>query len=145
MGGAAKVAVALRARGVAVEDVTVRSWTLAGRKIPSGYWVHVDAIAAELGVSCSLPALAQSVAIPGNGPELPLSETPGSLEALAPSATKSGEIIGNVEADSPSPFPAGSASGPTSSLASPTSAAPATPTSPRHCSSGPTDAEAEAA
>lgn len=64
LGGAKVLADDLRARGVAVKDVTVRSWCLAGRTIPDGYWLHVKAVADAKGVPCTFEALAQSVALP---------------------------------------------------------------------------------
>jgi hypothetical protein len=63
LGGAAELGEALRARGIVVENVTVRSWALEGRRIPSGYWVHICAIAEAKGVPCTVEQLAQSVAI----------------------------------------------------------------------------------
>ena len=62
LGGAKVVADALRARGVVVADVTVRSWTLAGRTIPAKYWVHIAAIADAAGAPVSFEALAQQAA-----------------------------------------------------------------------------------
>jgi hypothetical protein len=62
LGGAKVVGDKLRDRGVKVEDVTVRSWTLDGRTVPARYWAHIVAIAAEAGVAISLETLAQAVA-----------------------------------------------------------------------------------
>lgn len=62
LGGPKKVADALRARGVTVADVTVRSWTLANRTIPAKYWAHVAAVAKGAGVAVSFEALAEQVA-----------------------------------------------------------------------------------
>ena len=62
LGGAKAVADALAGRGVPVAPVTVRSWTLAGRMIPSKYWVHVAAIAEARGCEVSFAALAQAAA-----------------------------------------------------------------------------------
>jgi len=62
LGGAKVVAERLRDRGVVVADVTVRSWTLAGRSIPAKYWAHIADIAKERGRSLSFEELAQSVA-----------------------------------------------------------------------------------
>ncbi len=62
LGGAKAVADNLRARGVPVADVTVRSWTLSGRMIPSKYWTHIAAIAHDRGHSVSFEALAQQAA-----------------------------------------------------------------------------------
>lgn len=63
LGGAASVGSALRERGLKVEDVTVRSWSLAGRGIPAKYWIHISAIANERGEDFSLEAAAQAAAI----------------------------------------------------------------------------------
>lgn len=63
LGGAKAVADALRARGVAVADVTVRSWTLSGRTIPGKYWAHIAAVAAEKGQHVSFEALAAAAAV----------------------------------------------------------------------------------
>jgi hypothetical protein len=62
LGGAKAVGDTLRGSGVEVKDVTVRSWTLAGRTIPAKYWVHVADIAKAKGVPLSFEALAQQVA-----------------------------------------------------------------------------------
>ena len=62
LGGAKVVGDELRARGVKVEDVTVRSWTLPGRSIPSRYWMHVAAIAAAKKAPITLETLAQAAA-----------------------------------------------------------------------------------
>jgi len=62
LGGAKVVADALRARGVVVADVTVRSWTLAGRSIPAKYWTHFIAIAADAGIAVPLEMLAEQAA-----------------------------------------------------------------------------------
>ena len=62
LGGAKAVGDALRARGVIVADVTVRSWTLEGRSIPSKYWSHIAAVAKEKGTAVSFETLAQAVA-----------------------------------------------------------------------------------
>lgn len=62
LGGAKVVADELRLRGVAVADVTVRSWTLAGRTIPAKYWVHIAAIAQDRGERVSFEALARAAA-----------------------------------------------------------------------------------
>lgn len=62
LGGAKKVAEALRSRGVTVADVTVRSWTLAGRSIPAKYWAHIAAVASERGTHVSYEALAEQAA-----------------------------------------------------------------------------------
>jgi hypothetical protein len=62
LGGAKAVGESLRARGIKVEDVTVRSWTLPGRAIPAKYWVHVAEIARARGHSVSFEAMAQQVA-----------------------------------------------------------------------------------
>jgi hypothetical protein len=62
LGGAKVVADALRERGVIVADVTVRSWTLAGRLIPAKYWSHIAAIGRDQGHSVSFEALAQAAA-----------------------------------------------------------------------------------
>jgi hypothetical protein len=62
LGGAKVVGESLRARGIKVEDVTVRSWTLPGRAIPAKYWVHVAEIARTKGVPVSFEAMAQQVA-----------------------------------------------------------------------------------
>lgn len=63
LGGASVVGSELREAGIDVKDVTVRSWCLAGRAIPDGYWVHIKAIADAKGVPCSFESLAASVAI----------------------------------------------------------------------------------
>lgn len=63
LGGPKSLAKALRSRGVMVADVTVRSWTLAGRKIPAKYWTHIAAVAADQGKSVSFEALATTAAI----------------------------------------------------------------------------------
>lgn len=68
LGGAKVVADALRARGVPVADVTVRSWTLAGRMIPAKYWAHIAAIAAEKGEAVSFAGLAEAAAAPVPAP-----------------------------------------------------------------------------
>jgi len=62
LGGAAAVGGALRARGIKVEDVTVRSWTLAGRMIPAKYWAHIADIADAKGKPVSFKAFAGQVA-----------------------------------------------------------------------------------
>lgn len=62
LGGAKTVADALRARGVIVADVTVRSWTHPGRAIPSKYWAHIAAIGQANGKPVSFDALAEQVA-----------------------------------------------------------------------------------
>jgi len=62
LGGAKAVADALRSRGVPVADVTVRSWSLAGRRIPAKYWFHIASIAEEQGKAVSFEALAQDAA-----------------------------------------------------------------------------------
>lgn len=62
LGGAKAVGDALRSRGVVVADVTVRSWTLDGRSIPSKYWSHIAAVAQEQGKAVSFETLAQAVA-----------------------------------------------------------------------------------
>lgn len=62
LGGAKTLADALRSRGVPVADVTVRSWTLNGRAIPSKYWSHIAAIGEQAGKPVSFDALAQQVA-----------------------------------------------------------------------------------
>lgn len=62
LGGAAKLGDALRARGVSVQDVTVRSWGLGGRMIPAKYWTHVAAVAKDQGKSVSFEALARQAA-----------------------------------------------------------------------------------
>lgn len=62
LGGAKAVADALRARGVIVADVTVRSWTLAGRTVPAKYWTHLVAIGASVNVAVSFEQLAQAAA-----------------------------------------------------------------------------------
>ena len=62
LGGAKSLANTLRSHGVIVADVTVRSWTLAGRAIPAKYWSHIATIAREAGHSVSFEALAQAVA-----------------------------------------------------------------------------------
>lgn len=62
LGGAKAVADALRARGVPVADVTVRSWTLTGRVIPAKYWTHIAAVAADMGQEVSFEALAEAAA-----------------------------------------------------------------------------------
>lgn len=62
LGGAKVVADLLRKRGVAVADVTVRSWTLTGRTIPAKYWHHLAAIGAAKGKSVSFEALARAAA-----------------------------------------------------------------------------------
>lgn len=62
LGGAKVVGDALRARGVRIEDVTVRSWTLAGRNIPARYWVHIQAIAQANGQSFSIEDAANQAA-----------------------------------------------------------------------------------
>lgn len=64
LGGAKSLADILRSRGVIVADVTVRSWTLAGRAIPAKYWSHVVSIAHDAGHDISFEALAQAVAAP---------------------------------------------------------------------------------
>lgn len=63
LGGASALGAALRERGIDVKDVTVRSWCLAGRCIPDGYWVHIKALADERSIPCSFKQLAESVAI----------------------------------------------------------------------------------
>lgn len=62
LGGAKAVAEALRARGIPVADVTVRSWTLRGRTIPAKYWSHIASVATATGKSVSFETLAQAVA-----------------------------------------------------------------------------------
>lgn len=62
LGGAKVVGDALRARGVRIEDVTVRSWTLAGRNIPARYWIHIKAIAQANGESFSIEDAANQAA-----------------------------------------------------------------------------------
>jgi len=62
LGGAKVVGDALRSRGVIVADVTVRSWSLHGRTIPSKYWVHLSAIAKDQGKTISFEALAKAAA-----------------------------------------------------------------------------------
>jgi len=62
LGGAKVVGDALRARGLQIEDVTVRSWTLAGRSIPARYWVHIREIANEQQVPFSIEDAARAVA-----------------------------------------------------------------------------------
>jgi hypothetical protein len=63
LGGGSAVGGWLRARGIKVEDVTVRSWTHDGRSIPDGYWAHIKTLADEKGIACSFEDLAKSVAI----------------------------------------------------------------------------------
>ncbi len=63
LGGGSVVGSWLRAHGIKVEDVTVRSWTHDGRSIPDGYWAHIKEMADEKVVSCSFEGLARSVAI----------------------------------------------------------------------------------
>jgi len=74
IGGAKHLAEKLRGRGVFVADVTVRSWTLAGRSIPAKYWSHVVAIAGETGVPVSFEALARQVAATSSVGGVPTSE-----------------------------------------------------------------------
>lgn len=62
LGGAKALADELRARNVAVEDVTVRSWTLTGRTIPAKYWAHIADIAKGKGLKVSFEGLARAVA-----------------------------------------------------------------------------------
>lgn len=62
LGGAKSVGDALRAKGVIVADVTVRSWLLVGRTIPAKYWSHIVSIANEAGHGASLESLAEAVA-----------------------------------------------------------------------------------
>lgn len=62
LGGAHALGEELRNRGVVVADVTVRSWTLAGRMIPAKYWTHIAAIAKEADVAVSFEALAEQAA-----------------------------------------------------------------------------------
>lgn len=62
LGGAKALADALRTRGVCIADVTVRSWTLAGRCVPAKYWAHIAAIGREHGIAISFEALAESAA-----------------------------------------------------------------------------------
>lgn len=62
LGGAKAVGDALRARNVVVADVTVRSWTLEGRVIPSKYWAHLSAIARDQGKTISFEELAEAAA-----------------------------------------------------------------------------------
>ncbi|MDO7841105.1 hypothetical protein [Sphingomonas immobilis] len=62
LGGAHSLGDELRARGIAIADVTVRSWTLTGRMIPAKYWSHIAAIASAQGVAVSFEALAEQVA-----------------------------------------------------------------------------------
>lgn len=62
LGGAHAVGRELRKRGVSVADVTVRSWTLADRKIPAKYWTHIAAIAGDAGQNLSFEALARDAA-----------------------------------------------------------------------------------
>jgi len=62
LGGAKEVGDRLRDRGVKVEDVTVRSWTLAGRAVPARYWTHIVAIAASKQVRLSIEAMAEAAA-----------------------------------------------------------------------------------
>lgn len=62
LGGAKVVGDAIRARGVMVADVTVRSWSLEGRTIPSKYWAHLAAIATDQGKSVSFEELAEAAA-----------------------------------------------------------------------------------
>jgi sugar phosphate isomerase/epimerase len=63
IGGAKVVADALRGLGLQIEDVTVRSWTLAGRSIPARYWTHIAAIAEERGIQFSIEDAARAVAV----------------------------------------------------------------------------------
>lgn len=63
LGGPHKLQVLLSERGVVIEQVTARSWTLAGKTIPAKYWLHVKAIADTLGVPVSFEQLATSVAV----------------------------------------------------------------------------------
>lgn len=63
LGGGAAVGRWLRAKGIAVQDVTVRSWCGEGRFIPDGYWIHLREMADERGIFCTIEALARSVAI----------------------------------------------------------------------------------
>lgn len=62
LGGAKALSDELKARGVAVEPVTVRSWSLAGRMIPAKYWTHIAAVADGKGVDVSFEMLAQQAA-----------------------------------------------------------------------------------
>ncbi len=62
LGGAKSLADALRAKGIPVADVTVRSWTLSGRRIPAKYWFHIAAVAEDRGEQISFEALAQDAA-----------------------------------------------------------------------------------
>lgn len=61
--GAHVLAQALRDLGIEVLDVTVRSWSLAGRSIPAKYWLHIVSICEALGVAVSVDQLASSVAV----------------------------------------------------------------------------------
>lgn len=62
LGGPHALGEALRARGVLVADVTVRSWTLKGRMIPAKYWHHIAEIAKAASVEVSFQALAEQAA-----------------------------------------------------------------------------------
>jgi hypothetical protein len=62
LGGSGEVGRNLRDRGIKVEDVTVRSWTLPGRTIPAKYWVHIAALADDRGVPMSFEQLARQAA-----------------------------------------------------------------------------------
>lgn len=62
LGGPKSVADALRAKGVTVADVTVRSWTLEGRSIPAKYWLPISEVAETRGCSVSFADLAEAVA-----------------------------------------------------------------------------------
>lgn len=64
LGGAKSVGDTLRAKGVIVADVTVRSWSLDGRTIPAKYWSHIVSIANEAGHAASLESLAEAVTAP---------------------------------------------------------------------------------
>lgn len=62
LGGAKVVSDELKARGIHVAPVTVRSWTLRGRMIPSKYWLHIAEIASGKCVDVSFEALAEQAA-----------------------------------------------------------------------------------
>lgn len=64
LGGPHRLHDLLLQHGVAVEQVTVRSWALPGRSIPAKYWLHVKTIADEIGVEASFEDMAKAIASP---------------------------------------------------------------------------------
>ena len=63
LGGPHAVHAALLERGVNIRPVSVRAWALNERNIPAKYWLHIQRIAADLGVEVSMEQLADPVAL----------------------------------------------------------------------------------